>query len=362
MAKKGKKKHRIRRLIVWMLVLALLGAGVYFVGLPMLKAKVTTTYDEYTATIGSISNALSFSGSLALKDSATLTAGAETTVRNVYVTEGQKVQKGDKLIRLANGETLKADFDGTVNLVNVAEGDDVSASTQLLQYADFEHMQVSIRVDEYDISDVSVGQACTVTATALERSFSTTIDRINYISQSGGSVAYYTATADVTVDEGVYPGMQVSISIPQQEALNVVVLKMDALSFGKDNSAYVYMKDEAGELIEVPVEVGVNNGNYVEITSGLNDGDVVYVEVEEEVSAASGLMSLFGGGFTQFNGGMGGGMGGFDPSSMGGMGGFDPSSMGGFDPSSFGGGGFDPSSMGGGMGGFGGMGGGRGGQ
>lgn len=353
MAKKGKKKHRIRRFIIFVLILAILGAGVYFVGLPMLKAQVTTTYDEYTATIGSISNALSFSGSFSLVDSATLTAGAETSVRTIYVEEGQKVSAGDKLIRLANGDTLKADFDGTINLINVEEGDDVSAQTQLLQYADFSHMQVSIRVDEYDISDVSVGQACTVTATALEKSFSTTIDRINYISQSAGSVAYYTATADVEVDEGIYPGMQVTVSIPQQEALDVVVLKMDALSFDRNNSAYVYMMDEAGELYEVPVEVGVNNGNYVEITSGLSDGDTVYVEVEEEVSAASGLLGLLGGGFTQINGGMGGGRGGMSDMSN-----FDPSSMGGSMPDM---GSFDPSSMGG--GGFGGgMGGGRGGQ
>lgn len=328
-----KKKRRLRRWIILILVLALVGAGVWQIGLPMLKASITTTYDEYTATIGSISNALSFSGSFALKDSETLTAGQAATVRTIYVEEGQQVSKGDRLMRLSSGETLKAGFDGTVNVIGVSEGDEVTAQTQLMQYADFAHMQVSIRVDEYDISDVYVGQACKVTVTALEKSFDTTIGQINYVSQSAGSVAYYTATADVTVDEGVYPGMQVTVTIPQQEANDVVVLKMDALSFDAANSAYVYQMDDAGELYEVPVTVGVNNGNYVEITSGLADGDVVYVESQEEAEAG-GLFSLLGGmRMTQINGGgnsnrgnkgsyggeAGGGFGGGAPGDMGGM-------------------------------------------
>ena len=327
-----KKKRRLRRWIVLILVLALVGAGVWQIGLPMLKASITTTYDEYTATIGSISNALSFSGSFALKDSETLTASQAATVRTIYVEEGQQVAKGDRLMRLSSGETLKAGFDGTVNVIGVSEGDEVSAQTQLMQYADFTHMQVSIRVDEYDISDVYVGQACTVTVTALEKSFETTIGQINYVSQSAGSVAYYTATADVTVDEGVYPGMQVTVTIPQQEANDVVVLKMDALSFDAANSAYVYKMDDAGALYAAPVTVGVNNGNYVEITSGLSDGDVVYVESQEEAEAG-GLFSLLGGmRMTQINSGGNsnrGNRGSYGGEASGDFGGGAPGNMGG---------------------------------
>jgi len=114
-------------------------------------------------------------------------------------------------------------------------------------------------------------------------------------------VAYYSAVCYVDVDEGIYPGMQVTVSIPQEEAKDVVVLKMDALSFDAQNSAFVYMYNDEGVLEEVPVEVGVSNGNYVEIKSGLKDGDEVFVEAEvETTNAVSGLLSgLFGS--QQFN-------------------------------------------------------------
>ncbi|MBR1559494.1 MAG: HlyD family efflux transporter periplasmic adaptor subunit, partial [Clostridia bacterium] len=290
---KRKKKKWIRRL-VWLAILVLLGCGFWFIGLPMLRQSVTTTYDTYTATIGSISNDLSFSGSFALKNQETLTASAPGTVRAVYVEAGEKVKSGDRLVRLSNGETVKASIDGTVNTLDVAAGDDVTGGQQLCQVADFSTQSVSIRVDEYDIGEVSVGQTCTVTATSQERSFDAVITAINYVSQSTGNVAYYTATADVEVDEGIYPGMQATITIPKASVENVVILKMDALSFDRTNQAYVYMKDEGDELKQVNVELGIDNESYVEIKSGLKDGDTVYVEAKAE-ETATGFAALFSG-------------------------------------------------------------------
>ena len=47
---------------------------------------------------------------------------------------------------------------------------------------------------------------------------------------------------------------------------------------------------------EVPVEVGVSNGNYVEIRSGLKDGDTVYAVAKTDSSnTLNGLFSsMFG--------------------------------------------------------------------
>ena len=292
-----RRRRKLRKILLLLVALALV-AALGFYGYTALKQEYTVVYDSYTATTGSISNALSFSGNLSLIDSETYAASSSSTVRTLYVSAGDEVLEGDKLARLSNGETISAEFDGRVNAVSVAEGDEVSAGAALVQVADFVHMKVTLRVDEYDIADVQVGQSCTVTATATERSFESEIAAIDYISASGGNVAYYTATAYVDVDGGVYPGMQVTVSIPQEQAEDVVILKADALSFDAQNSAYVWMYNDAGALEQVPVEVGVSNGNYVEIKSGISDGDVVYVESAQEASASgvSGLLSgLFGG-------------------------------------------------------------------
>ena len=92
--------------------------------------------------------------------------------------------------------------------------------------------------------------------------------------------------------------------------------------------------DENGELYAQYVEVGINNGNYVQIVSGLEAGDTVYVEAQTEETTANSLMSLFGiSPRNEFNGGNRGGGGGFQgfdgsfdpgtlPSGGGSMGGF----------------------------------------
>ncbi len=308
---KPRKRKVVRRVILIVLLLALAG-GIGWFAYNSLKREYTTTYDTYTATTGSISNALSFSGNLSLIDSASYTAASSSTVKTIYAPVGTDVKEDDKLLRLANGETVTAGFDGRVNVLGFAEGDAVSAGDTLVQIADFAHLRVTFRVDEYDISDVAVGQACTVTVTALEKSFDSTIAAIDYISASTGNVAYYSATAYVDVDGGALPGMQVTVTIPQEEAKDVVILKVDALSFDNTNQAFVYMKNDTGELEQVNVTTGVSNGNYIEITSGLSDGDEVYVEAKAEETTSGGLLSgLFGGQqFNQPQGGPGGGPGG----------------------------------------------------
>ncbi len=330
MAKKTKKKSFLRRLIKWLIVLVILGilsVLFYYVWYPMLVSSVTTTYDAYQATTGTISNSLSFSGSVSVVNSEQITCSQAGTVRDIYIQDGSNVKKGDRLMRLSSGETVKANFDGTINSINVSEGDTVSGGTQLCQVVDFANMKVTMRVDEYDISKVYVGQQCTVTVTALEKRFPSVISHINRLSSSSGSVAYYTVTATVEVTQDVLPGMQVTVSIPKEEAVDVVVLKMDALSFDPFNSAYVYVQNEAGEMEMRFVEVGVDNGNYIEIVSGLSNGETVYVETEEEITAASGLQgllsSIMGGNRTAINGGgwnqRGGNMGGFNGGNMGGF-------------------------------------------
>ena len=292
--KPKKKKKIIRKIFTFLLILTLLAGAGGFAYL-RLRQQYTVTYQEYTASTGTISNALSFSGTLQLINNAEYTAASGGTVKAVMAAKGQDVKTGDLLLRLNNGQTVEAEFDGRINQLPVQEGDKVAAGDLLAQVVDFTHMTVSIRVDEYDISRVHIGDACRVTTTATENVFDSSIADINYVSSSTGAVAYYTATAYVDVTEGVYPGMQVTITVPQEEAADVVVLREDALSFNERNQAVVYMMNAQGEMAETPVTTGVSNGNYVEIKSGLKAGDAVYKEVKEtDQSLASMLTSLFG--------------------------------------------------------------------
>lgn len=64
------------------IVLALVG-GIAFLVIRKLRGDNTVTYDAYTTSIGTISNSLSYSGSMQLINSATYTADEKVLVRDV---------------------------------------------------------------------------------------------------------------------------------------------------------------------------------------------------------------------------------------------------------------------------------------
>jgi len=326
--KKKSRKKLIRRIIWTVVIVAILGAAGW-VAYSKLRADYQVTYDPYTATTGSISNSLTFSGTMQLVNSKNYTASGSQKVKEIYVAAGDTVKEGTKLMRLSGGETLTADFDGTVSSVDVAAGDEVEAGASLMTLADFDHMKVSVRVGESDIASVSVGQSCRVTVSSANANYDSVIDKIDYASYTGNNVAYYTTTVYVDTSSAesgkVYPGMQATVTVPLEEANNVIVLKMDALSTARDNTAFVYKQAEDGTMTETPVTVGVSNGNYVEIKEGLTDGETVY-KVAAKTEESSGLASLFSGLFgsqrvnqpAMPSGGFsfgGGGSGGWDGSS-----------------------------------------------
>ena len=297
--KKRGRKRKILKRIIWMLVILLVLAIVGWSVYSRLMAEYKITYDPYTATTGSISNSLSFTGSMQLIDSASYTASSDTKVREIYVSVGDKVKDGDKLMRLNGGETIEAEFDGTVSSIDVAKGDEVASGDSLITVADFDHMVVSVRIGESNIGQVAVGQNCKVTVSSAGANFESVIETIDYATYTGNNVAYYTATVKVdTADaDNVWPGMQATVTVPLEEAQNVTVLKMDALSTARDNTAYVYKENADGEMEEVAVTVGVSNGNYVEIKEGVTSGETVY-KIAEKEEEETGLAALFSGLFT----------------------------------------------------------------
>ncbi len=296
MTRNRKKKRRyIRRLITLAVVLVLAG-GTGFLIFRKLQRDNTVSYDAYTTTVGTISNSLSYSGSMQLINNATYTADAAAKVREIYVAVGDSVKEGEKLMRLSNGSIVTADFAGKVNKITVEKGQEVQKETELIQVADFRNMQVSFRIGESDISQVGIGQNVLVTVASAGATFDSTVKSIDYASYSGNNVAYYTAVVDVDTSStaDIYPGMQATVTITKEEVQDAVILKMEAISTARDNSAFVYLLADDGTMTEQPITVGVSNGNYVEIKEGLKNGETVYVVAKTEETETSIFASLFG--------------------------------------------------------------------
>jgi len=292
-----KKKKTLKRVLKWLLTLLILGV-VALIGwiylLPMITADAVTVYQSYTAETGDINTTKSFSATLSVKKSETFYSSEECTVRDIYVQSGDEVKKGDQLILLSTGELFTASFDGVVNEIRVKEGDWLWPMFQVVQICDLQHLEVSMDVDEYDVEELSVGQTCTVSVISLGIDFNTVIAHINRVSQSTGTVAFYSVTCDLTVPENVLPGMQATVSLPSDSVTGVTTLDMAALAYDANKNPYVLEKQSDGTYKQVTVETGLSDGMKVEIKSGLSAGDTVYaVSGTESVKAAISLEDIY---------------------------------------------------------------------
>ena len=77
------------------------------------------------------------------------------------------------------------------------------------------------------------------------------------------------------MDEEVRDGLSAEIRLIREQELGVPALPSEAVAYHEDNTAYVYIRNEAGEVTEQPVSLGATDGTWVQITDGLETGQTV---------------------------------------------------------------------------------------
>ena len=223
--------------------------------------------------------------------------------------------------------TITAPISGQVITKTYKVGDTIakntSTTTTLATIYDLSGLTFEMSIDELDIQKVKVGQSVSVTADAFEgETFTGTVTNVSLESTYSNGVSTYPVT--VTMDEvgDLIPGMNVDGEIILDQADDVLTIPVDALMRGNQ----VYVKDDSVKEAQGPVpagfkavtvETGLTNDSYVEITSGLEEGQEVYVA---ESSTSTGMTMFPGGGMGggPGGGGMGGGPGGGGPGGGGG--------------------------------------------
>ena len=112
---KNKKKKRVRRIIVTLVILALLGSGIA-AGVSYGRRKVKDKFVDqnapqvvaYTVDTGSVNTTVSGSGQLSDVDTEKLTVPEGVKVDEVLVAAGQRVEQGDLLATVESASVLKA--------------------------------------------------------------------------------------------------------------------------------------------------------------------------------------------------------------------------------------------------------------
>ena len=197
---------------------------------------------------------------------------------------------------------IKSPIAGTVIEKNFKAGDKVdgASSGTLAVIYDLSYLKLEMAVAELDIGKVEVGQRVEITADALEdQVFEGVVDKVSINGTTTNGFTNYPVTIIIEDYGDLKPGMNVSAEIIGEEIPNALCIPVDAVDRGntvtvpgpgalnEDGTAVV----DITKLETKEVTLGRSDDEYIEVTSGLEEGDVVLI-----YNQSSTLMDMMMGG------------------------------------------------------------------
>ncbi len=182
---------------------------------------------------------------------------------------------------LAN-TNLYSPISGTVLTVSNSVGDTINAGNTFVTIADLSKSELTIYMDPLDFSNIKVGYNTNVVFDALPNlTYTGKVTQITpqLATVSGSSVVEGIVVLDTKQLAGVPAltlplGVTASVDIIAAQANNVILVPVSALQELSPNNYSVYLMVNGTPTLRA-VTVGLQDGTFAEIKSGLKAGDVV---------------------------------------------------------------------------------------
>jgi RND family efflux transporter MFP subunit len=254
--------------------------------------------------------------------------------------------------------TMKAPANATVAAINgtvgqIASSGSSSSSSPFIVLIDTSGYTITASVNEADVSKVQINQPVRFTLAAYpSQVFRATVSSISMVGTTSSGVVTYPVNMAVTMSSignaHFYPGMTATVNITTAQRIGALLVSNNAFTFtttalqagvisrsaltqfagstglrgngGQSTSnSRVVLVLRNGQLVPVLVTVGLSNGIFTEVLSGLNQGDQVVVGATGGAFAnLSTGSNTNGGSFFRTGGGGGGGFGGGTRTGSGG--------------------------------------------
>lgn len=235
------------------------------------------TKDQIILTLGGdLSNSIQ-SAADSVSNSAGSVRNAELSVENARIALDNAKNKLDDY-------TIKSPIGGTVVEKLYKAGDKVAAAKSMCTIYDLSYLEMTLNVDELDISAVKVGQSVNVTTDAVEgRRYVGTVTRVSVAGTTTNGTTSYPVTIRIDETDGLLPGMNVDAEIVVTSAENTLSVPNAAVNRRKTLLVTADSPSAANALPDpapsgyayVQVETGISDDDYVQIVSGLTEGDTV---------------------------------------------------------------------------------------
>jgi HlyD family secretion protein len=265
-------------------------------------------------------------------------ADVEAARFNIKSAEASVKEAKDNLFKT----TIFAPVDGTVSKLNVEEGERVVGTTQMsgtemMRIANLNSMEVNVDVNENDINRLSLGDTATIEVDAfIDKKFKGIVSEIansaNIVGSSADQVtnfsvkirvlpeSYASLVTDKSLASPFRPGLSATVDIQTEKITNILTVPIQAVTTRDDTDniekspavkivkktkekesektntksneffEYVFVV-EAGKVKMQLVKTGIQDDQYIQILSGLTDGQEVvtapYLSISKKLKNGS---------------------------------------------------------------------------
>jgi multidrug efflux pump subunit AcrA (membrane-fusion protein) len=184
-------------------------------------------------------------------------------------------------------DMVVADWPARIGTVEVDEGEFVLQGAPVLTLTE-PTFTITLQVGPGDRAELEVGQSVFVALDAADEDLPgviATLDDTATVDEQGGES--YEGTVTVAGEFAAVDGASATIDVTLQERLGVLAVPVASVLRSAGGDVVRVVNDE-GTITRVPVTIGLVDGEWVEITSGLNGNELVVVDVDAAADPGDG--------------------------------------------------------------------------
>jgi multidrug efflux pump subunit AcrA (membrane-fusion protein) len=278
-------------------ILLLLAALILFSGCDRFKKKAEAEPEKQVAVFavntipaarGQIHDYIPLSGSIYSTTTVDAYSEAAGKIAEVYVSVGQRVNKGQRVASVDPSRpgmnyrnyTVSAPITGTVTSITAQAGMTVSQAVPLVKISGGSGLEIRLYVAERFISRIARNQTCVITTDAWpgETFYGATSELSPTIDQASRTMEVKLTVLDATGK--LKPGMFAKVQVITEQKNNIVKVPSSAMisRFG-EQYVYVVIQDPENSEFKIvqkrTVVPGIMIDQVLEITSGLEAGEEV---------------------------------------------------------------------------------------
>jgi len=307
----------MKKILIAVAVLAILGGGGYY--WKKTSSKKEVHYSSVEVISKTISEFVETTGAVAPLNRVEIDPSSAGRIEQILVNEGDTVKTGQVLALMSSSdrvaildaarsmsdaqykywqETYKpikvvSPLDGTIILKNVVEGQTVSQSTVLFALSD--KLILEANVDESDVGKVREGQTASIVLDSYpDKPVSGKVFQILDEGTNQSNVITYTVKIlPDRVPSFFKSQMTANIKIEVAKKAGALLIPTAAVTMDHSGKTAVITEVTDQKPVYQKIETGLDQGDMVEVTKGLDEGDtVMYIDKNYRPQQAQGSNPL----------------------------------------------------------------------